>query len=243
MKGLRIKMLDNGTADIYIDGVITDDRDKLMFNLWGLDTDGYIFPSDIKQQMEDIKGKPLNVYINSDGGNVSAGLAIANMLARHDAPVTGYVDGWAASVAGVIFLSCQKRIMPSNTFLMLHRPSCEAHGNVDDLLKVCDVLEQVHNGMLATYKKCLRNEADFEAVKQNCIDEKWYTAQEASEMFDIDLQEEQYKICACAGTDVYARFPNAPKELQDMSYYKPKTEDSETLKNKIYVQQVLSRTI
>jgi ATP-dependent protease ClpP protease subunit len=244
MEGFKIKLLEDGSADIYITGLISDDEDRTFFDVFGVDPKGYVFPCDVKEQLKEIKGKPLNVYINSEGGSVQAGLSIANMLSRHDAPVTGYIDGWAASMAGVIFLSCKKRIMPANTFLMLHRPSVQVAGNVDTLLEAVDFLDRVNDSMMDGYKKCLRNEKDFDAMKQNCIDEKWYTAKEASEMFDIELKEEQFKAAACAGTDVFARFPNAPKALKEMKYYqKPKNSNKEMLKNKIYTSVVLSRTI
>ena len=36
---------------------------------------------------------PIELYINSNGGDVDQGTAIYNMLKRHPGKVTGYVDG------------------------------------------------------------------------------------------------------------------------------------------------------
>ena len=45
---------------------------------------------------------PVNIYMNSGGGDAYAGLAIANMIRRHKGKTTGHVDGLAASIASVI---------------------------------------------------------------------------------------------------------------------------------------------
>ena len=83
------------SAELYITGDIVDDTDGAALAAWDMG-DGYEWPADIRSQLDAMRGKPLTVYINSDGGSVPAGVAIANMIARHDAPTRRSWMGGAA---------------------------------------------------------------------------------------------------------------------------------------------------
>ena len=106
MKNLRIKNMIETSADLYIHGDIVDDGWK-----W-FDSD--ITPADVRDQLDTLKGKELNVYINSGGGDVFAGTAIHNMLKRHEGKTVGHVDGVAASIASVILMACDEIVVPAN---------------------------------------------------------------------------------------------------------------------------------
>ncbi|MBE6794948.1 MAG: Clp protease ClpP [Ruminococcaceae bacterium] len=63
-------------------------------------------PKDIREFFADLDDSAeLDVYINSGGGMVYAGLAIYNIIKRHSGKVTVYVDSLAASIASVIAFS------------------------------------------------------------------------------------------------------------------------------------------
>ncbi|WP_330594436.1 Clp protease ClpP, partial [Clostridioides difficile] len=64
----------------------------------------------------------MNIYINSGGGSVFAGMAIYNMLKRHEGFKTVYVDGIAASIASVIALAGDRVVIPQNAYFMIHKP-------------------------------------------------------------------------------------------------------------------------
>jgi hypothetical protein len=68
----------------------------------------------------------LTVRINSPGGSVFDGVAIYNALKRHDAAITVWVDGIAASIASMIAMAGDEVIMPENAMLMLHDPRARA---------------------------------------------------------------------------------------------------------------------
>ncbi len=70
------------------------------------------YPQQIKEFLDDAKGKDLNIYINSGGGSVFAGLAIYHMLKRHQGYKTVRVDGLAGSIASVIALAGDKVVIP-----------------------------------------------------------------------------------------------------------------------------------
>lgn len=67
--------------------------------------------------------KPITIYINSPGGEVSSGLAAYDLLSLIEAPVTTFCIGQAASMAAVLFLAGQERIMLPNSTVMIHDPA------------------------------------------------------------------------------------------------------------------------
>ena len=66
-------------------------------------------PQDITDFLNQLDGyEDIDIYFNSGGGDVFAGLAIYNQLKRYDGHKVGYVDGMAASIASVIMFAYGK---------------------------------------------------------------------------------------------------------------------------------------
>lgn len=124
----------------------------------------------------------IDVRINSMGGEVFAGLAIANALRTCTAQVNIYVDGVAASIAGVIAL-CGKPLHMSNfSRIMLHRVSGGAYGTAEELRKSAELIEGLESTLCEVIAgKCKMNP---EAVRAKYFDggEHWITAREAQQM-------------------------------------------------------------
>ena len=107
---LEIKNATDTTCDLYFYGDIVDS--------WlGAFDDMDQYPEAIKNFLDEAKGKDINIYVNSGGGSVFAGMAIYNMLKRHKGYKTVYVDGLAGSIASVIALAGDKFIIPSNAYV------------------------------------------------------------------------------------------------------------------------------
>lgn len=175
-------------TEIYITGDIVDDADGAFLQSWDAG-DGYQWPAEIRAQLDAAKGKPLTVYINSNGGSVPAGVAMANMISRHDAPTKAVVDGWCCSIATQIFFAADARAMPSNAYLMIHKPATVAAGNSDDLLLAAEFLDTIQAGLETTYQKAARPELDAKKIHSMVEHETWLTGTEAAAMFDIELLE------------------------------------------------------
>lgn len=91
-------------AEIHINGDIIDDMDGEFVRAWGIES-GFDWPDNIRKQLDQIDtNMPLTVYINSDGGSVQAGVAIANMIANHKGPTTSVVEGGRAALPPRSFL-------------------------------------------------------------------------------------------------------------------------------------------
>ena len=95
------------------------------------DVDAY----SLSKELAELDVDKINVYINSYGGEVAEGLAIYNSLKRHKAKIVTVCDGFACSVASVIFMAGDERVMNESSLLMIHNAWTWASGNADELRK------------------------------------------------------------------------------------------------------------
>lgn len=79
--------------------------------------------------------KDINIYINSPGGVVTAGLAIYDTMQFLKAPVATICVGQAASMGAVLLAAGNKgkRYVLPNAGVMIHQPSGGAQGQATDI--------------------------------------------------------------------------------------------------------------
>ncbi|MBO5526086.1 MAG: ATP-dependent Clp endopeptidase proteolytic subunit ClpP [Clostridia bacterium] len=84
--------------------------------------------------------KDINLYINSPGGSVTAGLAIYDTMNYIKCPVATNCIGMAASMAAVLLSSGAKgkRYALPNSEVMIHQPLGGAQGQASDIKIVAD---------------------------------------------------------------------------------------------------------
>lgn len=210
---IKVKNL-TSKGEIYIYGRIIDDTDASWLKMMEDGTLGYVWPTDIREQVESLKGLPIDVHIASDGGDVAAGIAIYNMLAKHEAPVTVYIDSWAASIASVIAFAGNKIVMPENTFLMIHNPQGGAFGTSDYIRSVADWLDKI-TGMIADTYADGQEKLSKEEIRGLMDKETWFTAKEAGDIWNkIEVvASNNVEAVACYKSD----FKTAPTALQKTS--------------------------
>lgn len=163
---------DNKSADLYIYGDIKSWEWKQS------DVSSYTLAkalTELEPGIEEIK-----VYINSYGGEVAEGLAIYNALKRHKAKITTYVDGFAASIASVIFMAGDERIMSNASMLFVHNAWTYASGNANQLRKQADDLEQITQASINAYMERITISED--ELKQLLDNEKWISANDCVEL-------------------------------------------------------------
>ncbi len=104
----------------------------------------------------------LNLYISSEGGLVSDGLAIHAILKRHPANVVAFIDGYAFSIATVVAMAADEIRMPSNALMMIHNASTWTAGDYRDMEREAEGLK-VHNQAIrrAYATKSGRDEKEF----------------------------------------------------------------------------------
>jgi ATP-dependent Clp protease protease subunit len=174
-------------GELYIYGEITDWK-------W-LDED--VTPTSVAEELGKLKDvDSINVYVNSVGGNVFAGVAIYNELKRFNKPITSYVDGLAASIASLIVLAADKVVMPSNAMIMIHNPWGCICGNANELRDFADRLDKITESVLIeTYHNKTGIEKD--KLKEMLDAETWLDGKEAVELGFADELLEEQKVAAC----------------------------------------------
>ncbi|WP_432019906.1 head maturation protease, ClpP-related [Streptomyces sp. 1222.5] len=93
----------------------------------------------------------MRVRVNSPGGSVFEGIAIANALRSHPAQVTVQVDGIAASIASVIAMSGDRIEMAPNSMLMIHDASGVCMGNASDMDEMAQLLDLISDNIADAY--------------------------------------------------------------------------------------------
>ena len=175
-------------AEIYISGDIVDDDEGGFIEWWyeGKST-GYEFPAKLRAQLDAVKDKALEIHINSYGGSVFAGVAMANFIANHKPKTTCIIDGIAASIASQIFFSADVCKIPTNGYLMIHCPYTSTEGNAADLRKAAEILDTLQSGLETTYKKKALDGVTVEEIRQMMNQETWLTGTEAAEKFKVEV--------------------------------------------------------
>ena len=121
----------------------------------------------------------INVNINSYGGEVAEGIAIYNALKRHSAKIVTRCDGFACSIASVIFMAGDERIMHDASLLMVHNAWTYAAGNADELRKQAEDLDVMTGSCKAAYLSCVSiSEEELTALMDS---ETWITPSDAVE--------------------------------------------------------------
>lgn len=98
-----------------------------------------------------IGDKPVNVYINSPGGDMFEGLAIYNRLRAHSQPVTTKVLGLAASAASLIAMAGSERHVGASGFLMIHNCWTWLAANRHGLRSAADDMQEFDAAMADLY--------------------------------------------------------------------------------------------
>jgi ATP-dependent Clp protease protease subunit len=164
--------------------LVTENREASI-NIYGDITSWPWMESDVSsytlsKELDALDADLINVYINSYGGEVAEGLAIYNALKRHKAKVKTFCDGFAASIASVIFMSGDERIMSNASLLFIHNAWTSTYGNANELRKQADDLETMTQASINTYMNCVN--ITEEELKEMLDAEKWISPQDALTM-------------------------------------------------------------
>ena len=158
---------------------------------------------------------PLTVRINSPGGSVFDGLAIASMLRRRG-EVTAVVDGLAASAASIIYISAARRVMAPGSMVMIHNPWSMVGGTSDDMRQEADVLDTIAGEMAKLYADASGGKLTAKDAEKLMDAETWLTAEDAQAIGLCDAIEGKAKAFASIDKNRHA-YRNIPKGMETMS--------------------------
>jgi len=126
-------------------------------------------------QLASVSGA-LDVHINSYGGDVADGQAIASTIRNHKGHTRCIVDGMACSAASVILQAGKERIVEPGGMVMIHDASGGCMGNAADMASFAEVLDKISDNIAQQYAdRAGGTAADWREAMRG---EKWYTADE-----------------------------------------------------------------
>ena len=131
--------------------------------------------------------KDINLYINSPGGSVTAGMAIYDTMQFIKCDVSTICMGMAASMGAFLLAGGTKgkRLALPNAEIMIHQPSGGAQGQATEIEIVADHILKIKeklNRILAE-----NTGQPYEKVKADTERDNYMTAQEALEYGLIDV--------------------------------------------------------
>jgi len=123
--------------------------------------------------------KPINLYINSPGGDVDAGFGIFDIIRFISAPVRCISAGLTASAAVIVLLAAPKdrRLSLPNSRFLMHQPSTGVRGSSSDIrIEANEILKirQRINELIAE-----ETGQQVEKVEKDTRRNYWMTAEEA----------------------------------------------------------------
>lgn len=130
--------------------------------------------------------KDINLYINSPGGSVSAGLAIYDTMNFVRPDVSTVCMGIAASMGAVLLSSGtkDKRICLPNSEVMIHQPLGGAQGQASDILIAADHISRTRNRLNAILSK--NTGQDIAVIQDSTNRDNWLSAEEAKNFGLVD---------------------------------------------------------
>lgn len=195
-------------AVVYLYGTIGAD-------FW--DEDSSNTAKDFSKTLDGLSPKPLDIRIDSCGGDVYEGFAIASAIQRYEGETTAHIDGIAASAASYIALMADRVVMTDYAQLMIHDAWTWCSGNAKELTDTAsrlDALDVTIAGIISA-----RSGMELDAVREAMDAETWYTAEAAVEnhLADEVVATEQ-RMAASIDRAMLSRFKNVPGAVSEKSH-------------------------
>lgn len=171
----------NGIQQVSL---ITDAFSKRKLFLFGEIDEAlvYSFTMQMLSLMDDEESE-IDIYINSPGGEVNAGLAIYDLIQSCKAPINMYCVGVAASMGALIFGGGQKgrRFILPHSKVMVHEPLIPGGvgGSASSIKSTAESILQTKellNGILAKH-----SDKSIEEINKATDHDNFMTAKEAVE--------------------------------------------------------------
>lgn len=150
--------------------------------------------------------------INSPGGDVFAGVAIAQAIREHQGRVTAHVDGYAASAASLLVAAADEAVISPSGMLMIHKAWTIAMGNADDMMATASLLEKIDGQLVEAYREKAGDTQNWAALMTA---ETWFTAAEAVEAGLVNRVAKKVEKKMNLAFDLSA-YANAPVLIADV---------------------------
>ena len=138
--------------------------------------------------------KEINLYINSPGGVVTAGMAIYDTMQFIRPPVSTLCMGQAASMGSLLLCAGNKdmRFALPNARIMVHQPSGGFQGQASDIERHAQDIIKMKRRLNEVYVK--HTGQDYDTIEKTLDRDHFMTAEETKEFGIIDEVLEQRAV-------------------------------------------------
>lgn len=193
-------------------------------NSW---VDDEVTPQVFQDELNQGNG-PIDIWLNSPGGDCVAASRIYTMLMNYPNDVNVKVDGIAASAASVIAMAGTKVSMAPTAMIMIHNPLTIVGGQKEDLDQAAQMLAETKESIINAYE--LKTNLPREKISNMMDDETWMNVNKAIELGFADAMLGDNKNV----TDCYS-YSDKQTDLVLLNKLKPKA------KSNIYVKSLQKR--
>lgn len=156
---------------IYINGLIGSTPDQKGTELIDI----------IQQVKAQVGATSFRVHINSEGGVVDTGFDIFNYIKSLQLPITTVGSGLVASIATVIFMAGDKRILTSGTQFMIHSPmGAIENGTADEIEAYAQSVRDCETKLIKFYTN--QTGLGTDAIAPLLRNETWLTEEQATSL-------------------------------------------------------------
>lgn len=198
---------------LTINGTIAEDS-------W---VDDEVTPQVFQDELSQGKG-PINLWLNSPGGDCVAASRIYTMLMNYPDDVNVKIDGIAASAASVIAMAGTKVSMAPTAMIMIHNPLTIVGGQKEDLDQAAQMLAETKESIINAYE--LKTNLPREKISSMMDDETWMNVNKAIELGFADNMLGQDKDV----TDCYS-YSDKQSELVLLNKLKPQKKSNISVKS------------
>lgn len=130
--------------------------------------------------------KDIQIYLNSPGGSVYAGLGIYDTMQYVKPEIATICTGLAASMASVLLCAGEKgkRSALPHSRVMIHQPMGGAEGQASDMEITCREIQKLKKELYEIIAK--HSGKDYDTVWNDSDRDHWFTAEEAMDYGMID---------------------------------------------------------
>ena len=130
--------------------------------------------------------KEISIYLNSPGGNVTAGLGIYDTMQFVSSPIATICTGMAASMAAVLLVAGQegKRSALPHSRVMIHQPMGGVQGQASDIEITSREIQKMKKELYTIISE--HSNTPFDKVWADSDRDYWMTAEEAKDYGMID---------------------------------------------------------
>jgi ATP-dependent Clp endopeptidase proteolytic subunit ClpP len=124
------------------------------------------------------KSKPVDIYINSEGGLIYAAVPIIDIIQSSKVPIHTHIEGIAASAASLISVVGHYRTITKNSFMLIHEVRGGVDGKFGEIKDEFECCNKIMDNMRNIYRKQTGGKLPDDVLEQLLVRDVLLTAEE-----------------------------------------------------------------